>query len=127
MYEEDGYVTHHKAIERSKESTALLLINPVTKDEAMVIPGKIYEYLATGKPIINITTKDSETAKLIEECNAGKTFERTEEQQLSTYITELYTLWQNSSLGSLQPNWSHIKEFSRSNISGLLDEHLKKL
>jgi glycosyltransferase involved in cell wall biosynthesis len=127
MYEEDGYVTHHKAIERSKDSTALLLINPVTKDEAMVIPGKIYEYLATGKPIINITTKDSETARLIEECNVGKTFERTEEQQLSSYILELYTLWQNNSLGSLQPNWSHISEFSRSNISELLDEQLKKL
>ncbi|RYZ27157.1 MAG: glycosyl transferase family 1, partial [Chitinophagaceae bacterium] len=71
IFEESGYVSHKEAIQLLQTSTVLLLVNPVTRDEKMVIPGKIYEYLAAAKPIINITRKDAETAALISDCGAG--------------------------------------------------------
>lgn len=121
-----GYVVHEKAVQLMHQCTVLLLINPVTKDEAMVIPGKIYEYLATGNPIINITRKDSETAKLIEICNAGKTFERNEAAALSDYLHQLYTLWQNNQMSSIMPNKLAIQQFSHTQIALDLQEVLQK-
>lgn len=126
-YNEVGYVNHEKAVQYMLSSSVLLLINPVTKDESMVIPGKIYEYLATGKPIINITKKDSETAALIEASNAGKTFERNERKLLQDYILDLYLLWEKDRLTSFNPNWQVIKKFSCENIAKELDAHLTQL
>ncbi len=121
-----GYVLHEKAVQLMQQSTVLLLINPVTKDEAMVIPGKIYEYLATGNPIINITKKDSETALLISESNAGMTFERNELEPLKMYLNELYNLWCSYQLAELHPKKDIIKQYSHSQIALQLQEVLLK-
>ena len=124
VYEETGYVTHAKAVEYMRSSSILLLVNPVTRDEAMVIPGKLYEYLAAGKPIINITRKDAETAAIIEQCSAGKTFERNEEQALTEYLIALFSEWQQTGQLSHQGNKELIETFAISaiaaNVSRLL-------
>jgi glycosyltransferase involved in cell wall biosynthesis len=127
IYQEDGYQPHYEAVKAMKEATVLLLMNPVTKDESMVIPGKIYEYLAAGKPIINVTTKDSETALLITASKAGRTFERNEQTALQDYLLELYQQWQIDKLESFNPDKNRIEEYSRSSISKDLDKELLEL
>jgi glycosyltransferase involved in cell wall biosynthesis len=126
-FSEVGYVDHEKAVLYMRQATVLLLINPVTKDEAMIIPGKIYEYLATGKPIINITRKESETALLINECKAGKTFERHETELLQEYLQHLYSLWKEGRLSSLSPDMEAIKQYSHHQIARHLDSLLQRL
>ncbi len=121
-----GYVQHAKAVEYLKQSTVLLLINPVTKDESMVIPGKVYEYLAARKPIINITKLNSETAQLISECNAGKTFERTQDEELYAFLKTLVTNWQQNGKVDHQADEEKIKTFSRSQIAAEMSEMLLK-
>jgi glycosyltransferase involved in cell wall biosynthesis len=126
IYEEIGYVSHDEAVSYMKRSTILLLINPVTRDEAMVIPGKIYEYLATGNPIINITKKDSETAALIAQCNAGKTFERNELKPLQEYILRLYKSW-NEGRYVTEVNKNEVSKFSHAAIAAQLEQHLQSI
>ena len=69
-------------------------VNPVTEQESMVIPGKVYEYLAVHKPIINITNLDAETAAIIQKCDSGKTFQRTMQKEIELYLEELVVQWQ---------------------------------
>jgi glycosyltransferase involved in cell wall biosynthesis len=102
--EETGYVSHAESISFLIASTVLLLVNPVTKDEEMVIPGKLYEYLAAQKPIINITSSKAETASIIAECNAGRTFERTQKNELMDYMKGLITLWINDKNIDIPPS-----------------------
>ncbi|MGI8951792.1 MAG: glycosyltransferase [Chitinophagaceae bacterium] len=112
-----GYVQHKKAISFLMQSTVLLLINPVTENESMIIPGKIYEYLAANKPIINITKKNSETAGIIAQCNAGKTFARHETQALANYLIDLFTEWKKNNFIVHNADINEVKKFSRSAIA----------
>jgi glycosyltransferase involved in cell wall biosynthesis len=123
LLQETGYVAHADAIAATRSSSVLLLLNPVTKDEEMVIPGKIYEYLAARKPIINITKLQSETAALIASCNAGHTFERTEQAELENYLDELIKKWKQTRNIDLPAN-TVIDIYSRKKIAGNLSAFL---
>ncbi|MBI1184253.1 glycosyltransferase [bacterium] len=91
-----GYVNHQKVIDALQNACMLLLVNPNIAHAEMIIPGKIYEYLATGLPILNLATKNTETTQIIEECSAGKTFERTEVEAMAAFIEETYLTWEQT-------------------------------
>jgi glycosyltransferase involved in cell wall biosynthesis len=117
LLDEVGYVSHKRSVQYLLESTILLLVNPVTKDEEMVIPGKIYEYLAAKKPIINITKLSAETALLIQQTGAGRTFERDRQYELEAYLEKLIVDWKERRSLDLKENDEKIHVFSRLEIS----------
>jgi hypothetical protein len=78
------------------KATILLLVNPVTRDEKMVIPGKIYEYLAAKKPVCNITVTDAETADILGKNKAGETFNRHMEDQLTVWLENQVEVWKKN-------------------------------
>lgn len=122
VLEETGYVSHKEAVNELLQASALLLVNPQTKDEKMVIPGKIYEYLAAEKPIINITVPDAEIANLIEINRAGKTFGRNMQVELEGYLVALFSTWQvNNTLDIINENKG---VYSRGSIAAKLSSEL---
>jgi glycosyltransferase involved in cell wall biosynthesis len=62
-----GFLPQAKALAHMEDADYLLL--PLTEES--VIPGKVYEYLGTEKPILALTPPDSETARLMEETRGG--------------------------------------------------------
>lgn len=123
QFEEKGYLPHTEAVRLLRASDALLLVNPVTTDEAMVIPGKLYEYLAAHRPIINITVPDAETATIIADCSAGKTFSRTEQEAITDYLLQLINSKQNS-VNAMPSNIHKVSRYSRQNEAALLSTWL---
>ncbi|HEY0298235.1 MAG TPA: glycosyltransferase [Arachidicoccus sp.] len=91
-----GYLSHETLVKKLYESTALLLINPFFEDEKYHVPGKLYEYIAAYKPIISISSKDSENEAIIHECNAGKNFDWNEMEQLKKHLSQLMAQWMQS-------------------------------
>lgn len=67
-----GYVSHAAAIREMRSADLLLLLSGVSlpKDRS-VMPGKTFEYLATGRPIVFVGSLDSEPDRLIQTCQAG--------------------------------------------------------
>lgn len=125
ILEETGYVSHKRSIDFLYQSSILLLINPVTSDEEMVIPGKIYEYLAVRKPVINITKINAETAGIIKECEAGKTFDRTMQLELEIHLGQLLQKWKELKNLNLT-NTGNDLQYSRKEISNQLISLLEK-
>ncbi|MEJ7914318.1 MAG: glycosyltransferase family 4 protein [Chitinophagaceae bacterium] len=122
--QETGYLPHQEALSFLVNSSVLLLVNPVTKDEDMVIPGKLYEYLAAQKPIINITRHTAETATIITRCSAGKTFERQEQALLEEHLKGLIATWLKKGNVSLQGNEEAIASYSRKLLADQLAYYL---
>ena len=87
------YVPHQESINYLRASDCLLLVSPAVKSEQLIIPGKIYEYLATKKTIINIGDVRSNTAQIITECNAGINIDRNEIDKLSAFLLNYITNW----------------------------------
>jgi len=65
----EGIVTHKRALEIMLSADILLISIPESNYAKGIITGKLLECLATGKPILLLSEKDSEAAKIIAEYN----------------------------------------------------------
>ncbi|NOQ25217.1 MAG: glycosyltransferase [Bacteroidales bacterium] len=121
IYEAVGYVQHSKLIEYLVSSTILFYIFPKT-DNDKGIAGKLFEYLAARKTIIGIGPKDGDSAKIMEECEAGKMFEREEEINLKEYFEMLVKSWEVKR--NLNLNSKDYLKYSRKNLTQSLEEFI---
>ena len=59
------YVEHKKAVEYMINSDLLLLIIPNTENNKGILTGKLFEYIATGNPIIYIGPEDGDAVEIL--------------------------------------------------------------
>ncbi len=104
-------VTHERSVGYLNESTALLLVIPDVKNDKGILTGKLFEYLASRKTIICIGPEDGEAASVINECSAGKTFGRNNENGLYEYMKGLLMTWKEK--GNLNIHSDIYKKYSR--------------
>ncbi|MCF2219850.1 glycosyl transferase family 1 [Chryseobacterium sp. PS-8] len=116
-----GYLSHDKAIEEMQTSEILLITNFPNDSSKGIIPGKIFEYLATGKQIISFGPKDADVSKILNETQAGKHFSYDDSGKIKEFILEKFTLWKD---GNLSENTQNIEQFSRKNLTKKLAEIL---
>ena len=64
-------VPHREAVRLMRQSTVLLLVTPQVEEASAVVPGKLFEYLAAGRPILALTRTDSDAARILEQQRAG--------------------------------------------------------
>lgn len=83
------YVKHSSAIEYMLGTTVLLLIIPDHPSNKSIITGKLFEYLASEKPIICIGPTDGDAAAIIEETAHGMTFSYYDSKGISEYLTKI--------------------------------------
>jgi glycosyltransferase involved in cell wall biosynthesis len=112
------YMPHTESLVNLLKSDALLLIVDESKESSEIVPGKIYEYLGTGKPILVIAPEDGAVAKLIRETNSGLVAHQTNISKISQNFLHLFTLWKERK--SFEPNFQEIAKYSRK-------EHTRKL
>lgn len=113
-------VSHEDAIRLMLSSTILLLVIPQAENEKGILTGKLFEYLAARKPIINIGPVDGEAAKIISECAAGKTFDRNNTLVVEQHLLELVERWKQNS--NLDITGNEIIKYSRSEQAKKLSE-----
>ncbi len=85
-------IKHSKAIEIMKSSDALLLIHPANGRKG-VFTGKLFEYLASLKPIIALVDEDDVASKLIQEANAGYVCDNANIEKIEQILQEAYKEW----------------------------------
>ncbi len=80
---------HLTAIRNMLDTSALLLIIPDHQSSRSIITGKLFEYLASGKPVICLGPADGDAAEIIEETGHGKTFDYDDSERISEYLISL--------------------------------------
>ena len=68
------YVVHSEAIKYMIGSSLLILIIPLHKSNKSIITGKLFEYLASGKPILCLGPSAGDAAQIIKSVHGGKTY-----------------------------------------------------
>ncbi|MDO5971171.1 glycosyltransferase family 4 protein [Flavivirga aquimarina] len=120
---EVGYVSHKEAIKYQKKSQTLLLIEIDSEDTKCIIPGKLFEYMASNRPIIAMGPEDSDVEKIIKETNTGTYFNYNDYDSLKRSILESYKAFLNK---SLQSHPIGLQKYSRKNLTQQLAEIIKK-
>ncbi len=117
------YKPHHEAVKVMLDSHVLLLVIPVGTASGMILTGKLFEYLGCRRKIINLGPTDGDAAEIINECQAGKTFDRTSGQELYEYLQELF---RNFKLGKREVfNEAAILKYSREYQAGKIMEWIQ--
>lgn len=83
------YVDHHTAVKSLMESSALLLIIPDHHSNKSIISGKLFEYLASGKPVICLGPVDGDAGRILRETGHGKAFDYQDSEGIETYLRSL--------------------------------------
>lgn len=117
-----GYLSHDKALQEMANSDLLLITNFPQESSKGIIPGKIFEYLATGKQILSFGPKDADVAKILNETHAGKHFDYSEKEKVKDFIYNQYLNWKS---GKTSDNPSRIEQYSRKNLTKTLSQVLK--
>ncbi|ROI09491.1 glycosyl transferase family 1 [Kaistella haifensis] len=116
-----GYLPHSEANLEMQNSDLLLITNFPEDKSKGIIPGKIFEYLATKNQIISFGPKDSDVKRILEETHAGKHFSYDDYESLKAFILEKFNDWKS---GNLSSNTENIEQFSRKNLTKKLAEIL---
>ncbi|WP_293895841.1 glycosyltransferase family 4 protein [Flavobacterium sp.] len=93
-----GYVSHKEAVEHQRKSQILLLVEINSEETKSIIPGKLFEYMVSERPIIAIGPKDSDFAEIITATNTGVFFTYDSNQKLKALLLKYYQEYQNQNL-----------------------------
>lgn len=66
-----GYLPHGKAVSEQKGADLLLLPLRNDPEYAMILPGKLFEYLAASRPVLGLGQEKGAMAQVLEETGAG--------------------------------------------------------
>jgi glycosyltransferase involved in cell wall biosynthesis len=67
-----GQISHPLALGLMASADALYAPLPLGRYHRLALPGKLYEYLAVGRPVFSTTAFDGETAKLLAQIGGGR-------------------------------------------------------
>jgi len=116
-----GYVSHKEAITFQKKSQIVLLIEIDSEETKCIIPGKLFEYMASNRPIIAVGPKGSDVEKIINETNTGNYFNYKDYDSLKRIILEHYKAYQNN---ALQVHAIGLQKYSRKSLAEALSKLL---
>jgi glycosyltransferase involved in cell wall biosynthesis len=115
-----GYVSHIEAIQHQRKSQVLLLIEIDSPETKSIIPGKVFEYLVSERPIIAIGPKDSDFAEIITSTNTGVFFKYDDKERLKETVLNYFDLYLQKNLHVFPVG---LQQYSRKSLT----ERLAKL
>jgi glycosyltransferase involved in cell wall biosynthesis len=86
-----SYVNHNEAIKYMMSATVLLLIIPDHHSNKSILTGKLFEYLASGKPVLCLGPPDGDAAAIISETGAGKTYSFNDTASIGKFLNQSFS------------------------------------
>lgn len=97
-YRNIGPVDHGEAVKAMASADALLLATPDGRNAASVIPAKVFEYLAAGRPILAVGPPGGEAETIVRTCQGGVTAGFSCEEIVAA-LWGLYDSWRDGTSG----------------------------
>ena len=101
-----GQVSHEKAIRQMQNSDLLLLLIPSIDGNKGIITGKIFEYIASGRPVLGIGPIDGDASEILSETGGGKMFDYFDSSAIKEFLLSDFML-------HYKPNKEKLAKYSR--------------
>lgn len=118
-----GYVPHSVAVAEQRKSQVLLLIEIDSEDTRCIIPGKLFEYMVSERPILAIGPDGADFASIIKTTNTGVFSLYSDKELIKKTILSYFNQYKE---GNLKSNAIGLQQFSRKNLTSQLVSTLQK-
>lgn len=119
-----GFLSHDKAIEQMMSSATLLFLIPKSENNHLIITGKLFEYLASSKPILAIGPSGNASV-ILSESERGIMMAYDNYGYMKQQILSHYKGWLENT--SFTKNTDKINQFSRKKLTELLAKQLDSI
>lgn len=109
-----GYVSHKEAVSHQRTSQVLLLIEIDAEITKSIIPGKLFEYMVSERPILALGPENSDFESIIKSTNTGVFHQYNEFDELKQTILSFYEKYKTQ---SLQVHAVGLQQYSRKNLT----------
>jgi hypothetical protein len=89
---------HNEAVIEQRSAQVLLLIEIDSDETKCIIPGKLFEYMISERPIIAIGPENADFAQIIKETNTGTFYKYNELEALKAQILNCFEQFQQNNL-----------------------------
>lgn len=109
-----GYVPHAEAQSVQQQASVLLLVEVNSEITKGIIAGKIFEYLAAGRPILAIGPEGADIQDIIKETNRGYYHTYGDKNILRESILNLFITYKDEKWGTSTPK---VNQYHRKNLT----------
>lgn len=109
------YIPHNQVIEEQANSDVLLLFVNNTPNAKGILTGKIFEYMASGRPILCIGPEDGDSARILNETQTGITVDFNDKEKMKSIILEFLAKYQENQL--ITKRNETVGKYSRRNLT----------
>lgn len=117
-----GYVSHDEAIAQQRKSQVLLLVEINSPDTRCIIPGKLFEYMVSERPVLAIGPEGADFADIIRTTNTGAFVKYDEKEKLKKFIIDCFNDYLS---GSLKSHPIGLQQYTRKNLTVQLAQLLR--
>jgi hypothetical protein len=112
--EDMGYQPHAVAVEQQRKASLLILPLRKEPEYKAVLPGKLFEYLASWRPVLGIGQPDGAMSMILNATKTGLVLDWEDKKSISRFID---LCWKNHIEGRLTVEDADISQFSRRNLT----------
>lgn len=115
-----GYISHDDSVQELKNADMLILPLRQEPEYKKALPGKIFEYLASLKPVLGIGQEDGAAAQLLNKSNAGIMLDWPRGEEMADFISKVRN-------GEFKSLGTGIEKYSRRNLTKKMIELFEQL
>ena len=109
-----GYLPHSEAVEQQRNASLLILPLRKEPEYKAVLPGKLFEYLASRRPVLGIGQKDGAMAMILNETKTGVVLDWEDREAIACHID---SCWEKHITGKLVTDGADISQFTRRSLT----------
>lgn len=101
----EGFVDHSRAVREMCNAAVLLLVIPDQHPNRGIVPGKIFEYVGSGRPVLGIGPVEGDSANIIHGSGSGAFFAYDDAQGIANFL--------RSAIRVSTPESEEVQQYSR--------------
>jgi len=109
-----GYQKHAVAVEQQRKASLLILPLRKEPEYKAVLPGKLFEYLASWRPVLGIGQPDGAMSMILNSTKTGVVLDWEDRKSIARFID---LCWQNHLAGNLTVDDADISQFTRRSLT----------
>lgn len=114
-----GYQPHEVAVDEQRKASLLILPLRKEPEYKAVLPGKLFEYIASRRPVLGIGQPDGAMAMIMDSTKTGTVLDWNDREAVGRFID---LCWCDHCKGTLTVEGTDISQFTRRNLTRRMAE-----